>query len=104
MKITLTKAISYQDKELKQLDINLEDLTGQDLLDVEEQLKRKNITVNAWEYSRVFLLAVAAHAARVPMEAMKTMNVKDFTAVINEVLSFLAGAVSEDATEKVSGE
>ena len=104
MKITLTKGISYQDKEITELDINLDDLTGQDLLDVEEQLKRKNITVNAWEYSRVFLLAVAAHASGLPMECLKGMNVRDFTAVINEVLSFLAGAVSEDATEKVSGE
>lgn len=103
MKITLTKALQYRDEELQELDLELDTLTGNDLIDVEEELKRKGVTVNAWEYSRTYLIAVAARALHIPAEALKGLNVKDFTAVVNEVLSFLAGAGSDSATVSGSG-
>lgn len=102
MKITLTKPITYQDTTLKELDLTLNNLTGQDLIDVEEHLKRKGITVNAWEYSRTYLISIAARALNIQAEALKTLSAKDFTAIINETLSFLAGTASENATQESS--
>ena len=103
MKITLSKPLKYQDKELNDLDLVLDDLTGQDLIDVEEDLKRKGITVNAWEYSRTFLISIAARALNIPANSLKSLSAKDFTSIINETLSFLAGTASETATAKSSG-
>ena len=99
MKITLSKALTYRDKEFTELDLVLDDITGQDLIDVEEDMKRRGLTVNAWEYSRTYLIAVAARALKIPADALKGLSAKDFTTLINETLSFLAGTSSADATD-----
>lgn len=100
MKITLTQPLKYQDKEVKVLDVDMDGLTGNDLIDTEEELKKRGIVVNAWEYSRTYLIALAARAVHIPVEALRGLSAKDFTAIINEVLSFLAGASSGDTTGK----
>lgn len=102
MKITLTKPITYQDTTLKELDITLNNLTGQDMIDAEDDLKRKGITVNAWDYSRPYLIALAARALKIPSEALRTLSAKDFNAVIMEVLNFFSSANSETATPESS--
>lgn len=100
MKITLSQALKYQDKEINTLDLDLDNLTGNDLIDVEEDLKKRGVNVNAWEYSRTYLIALAARAVHIPVEALRSVSAKDFTAIVNEVLSFLAGASSEATTGK----
>lgn len=102
MKIALSKPLRYQDKELKELDLVLDDLTGQDLIDVEEDMKRKGLTVNAWEYSRTYLISLAGRALNINANALKKLSAKDFTNIINETLSFLAGSASENAALKSS--
>ena len=102
MKIALSKPLRYQDKEVKELDLVLDDLTGQDLIDVEEDMKRKGLTVNAWEYSRTYLISLAGRAMNIPANALKKLSAKDFTSIINETLSFLAGTASETAALKSS--
>lgn len=102
MKITLSKPLKYQDKELKEIDLELDSLTGQDLIDVEEDLKRKGLTVNAWDYSRTYLISLAGRAMNIPANALKKLSAKDFTTIINETLSFLAGTASETVQAKSS--
>ena len=102
MKIALSKPLRYQDKEVKELDLVLDDLTGQDLIDVEEDMKRKGLTVNAWEYSRTYLISLAGRAMNIPANALKKLSAKDFTSIINETLTFLAGTASETATPQSS--
>ena len=103
MKLELTQAIKYHDEELKALDLELENLTGADVLNVESELKAAGENVAAWEYSRVFLLGVAARACHLPFEVMKTLGLNDFMRVINEVLAFFAGGVSAGLTAQNSG-
>ena len=98
MKLALSKKFAFKDKDYTEFDLSLDTLTGQDLIDVEEDLKRKGITINAWEYSRTYLISVAARALRIPADALKALPAKDFTALINETLGFLAGTVSETVT------
>lgn len=98
MKIELTKPLLWKENEITTLDLNLEDLTGNDLIDTEDDLKRKGVSVNAWEYSRTYLVALAARALHIPADILKTLSAKDFTTIINEVLSFLAGTASEGVT------
>ena len=103
MKITLTKPLSYKDTELDTLDLDLGSLTGRDLLDTEEALKRSGVSVAAWEFSRTFLLSVAARSLHIPAEVLKGLSASDFTKLINEVLSFLAGQDSGDLMPQSSG-
>lgn len=102
MKITLTKPLKHKDKELTELDLTLDDLTGQDMIDVEEEMKRKGITVNAWDYSRAYLIAIAARALKLPVEALRSLSARDFTLIVNETLNFFSAAASETVTERSS--
>ena len=99
MIITLTKPITYKDKQLNTLDLDLSQLTGRDLLDAEDSLKAQGVSVPAWEYSRAFLLEVAAKSLHIPPEVLRELSASDFTRMINEVLAFLAGSASQDSTD-----
>ena len=103
MKIDLTRAIKYKDADLNTLELDLDSLTGRDLIDTEETLKKLGLTVAAWEYSRTFLLYVAAKSAHSPAEILKDLSAVDFTNVVNEVLAFLGGTASSDKTDTPSG-
>ena len=98
MKIELTKPIRYKDTDIHTLDLELDDLTGRDLIDAEETLKARGQTVAAWEFSRSYLLSVAAKSSHMPAEVLEGMNAADFTRTVNEVLSFLAQSASGAST------
>lgn len=97
MKIKLDNPINNNGKDILELDLNLENLTGNDLLMAEEDMKRKGLNVAAWEYSREFLCSVAARSLKLPPEPLKNLSAKTFTQIINEVLTFLAGTGSQTA-------
>lgn len=98
MKIELSKPLSYKDSELAELDLELDSLTGRDLIDAEESLKARGVNISAWEFSRTYLLGVAAKCLHLPADVLKDLPASDFTKVINEVLSFLAGQASSGST------
>ena len=95
MIINLSKSINFNGTEYQELDLNLENLTGQDLINAEDNLRAKGImTTGAADFSRNYLLAVASQALKIAPESLKELNAKDFTHLMNEVLIFLAGSGS----------
>ena len=98
MQINLSAPLNYKDTELHSLELDLENMTGYDLLSVEDDLRIQGVNIPAWEYSRTFLINIAAKSSHVPVEVLKGMKLADFTRVINEVLNFLAGQVSGNMT------
>ena len=101
MKISLSKTFTHNGVNYNELDLNLENLTGQDLIDAEENLRRSGIAVNgAADFSRNYLLAVASRVLKFPREALMSLPAKDFTRIINETLIFLAGAALESETSE----
>ena len=97
MKIQLKKAIMHKGQELQELDVDLDRLTGNDLIDVEEQAMRAgNNAFSATDFSRVYLIAVAARAARIPVEILRMMNAHDFNKVVTEVRNFLTLTASDE--------
>ena len=103
MKIELSKPITFNGVERKELDLHLERLTGNDLLTAEELLRSKGImTQGAADFSRSYLLAVASQALNIGYDALKELSAKDFTRLINETLIFLAGTDSEASQENQS--
>jgi len=105
MKVQLKKALKHKDQELTELDIPLEELTGADLIDIEKQVaemdNKKAMLLP--EFSKLYLATVAARAARIPVEALRTLSARDFTTVTNAVQIFLTGSDSETDEQPSQG-
>jgi hypothetical protein len=95
MNIKLKKALRHKGQELIELDIPLENLTGTDLIEVEQQLFKSGKVALMPDYSKVYLIRVAARAARIPVEVLENLSARDFTIVTNQVQSFLMESDSE---------
>ena len=102
MKIRLSKAFNHNGKDYKELNLDLERLTGQDLIDAEENLRRSgvNTPIGAADFSRSYVAAVAAKAVNLPREALLGLSAQDFTNILNQTLIFLSGADLESVTPK----
>ena len=100
MKIKLKRAVMHKGAELEVLDIPLEELTGNDLIEVEKQIVQSGEAVVVTDFSRPYLIAVAARAAHIPVETLKFMDARDFTRITGEVRNFLIVQDSEDSTEE----
>ena len=100
MKITLTKPLKYKDVELETLDLDLEGLTGQDLIDIEEEQRVSGQTVNL--YSQSYFLAIASKALHIPSPVLKELPLKDFMKLTNSVLLFLNDTVSLASNQESS--
>jgi hypothetical protein len=100
MKIQLKKALRHKGQELLELDIPLENLTGSDLIEVEQQIFRAGKITLMADYSKVYLIRVAARAAKIPVEVMENLSARDFTVVANQVQNFLMGSDSETETSE----
>ena len=82
------------ENDLFELDIPLEDLTGYHLIEVEQNLLKAGIAVLMPDYSKAYLIRVAAYAAKIPVEVLIGLSACDFTTVTNGVQSFLMGSDS----------
>ena len=100
MKIKLKKPVISMGKELDTIDIELEELTGNDLIEAEKQILQSGDAVIVTDFSRPYLIAIAARAAHLPIEALKFMDARDFTRITGEVRNFLVVQDSEDRTEE----
>ena len=101
MKIQLKKAIRHKGQELYTLDIPLEDLTGNDLIEVEELILRTgNNPIQTLDFSRVYAISIAARALHMPVEVLRQMNAHDFAKVVTEVRNFLAVSDSDEDTNE----
>ena len=68
MKIQLKKAIKHKGQEIFTLDMPLEELTGNDLIEVEKQLMQSGEVPIVTDFNRIYLINVAAKAAHIPVE------------------------------------
>lgn len=94
MKITLSHPVPYKDTQLDSLDLDLDALTGNDLIAIEDSLRASG-QVNL--FSQSYFAAIAARSAHIPVEILKALPVKDFMKVTSEVINFLGGTASEES-------
>ena len=99
MKITLSHPVPYKDTELDALDLELDALTGNDLIAVEDNLRASG-QVNL--FSQSYFAAIAARSAHIPLEVLKALPVKDFMKVTSEVINFLGGTASPESAAENS--
>ena len=100
MKIKLNKSIKHKGQEIFTLDLPLEDLTGNDLIDVEKQLVQSGEVPIVTDFNRVYLINVASKATHIPVEILKFASAKDFTRITNEVRNFLTLSDSDESEEE----
>ncbi|WP_410495816.1 phage tail assembly protein [Cellulosilyticum sp. ST5] len=89
MIITLKKSIKYDGQEVKELELDLEALTAQDILDAEAELAAERKTPPIKEFDKSYLAIVGAKAAKVPTDMVKLLGAKDFTNLTMQVQNFL---------------
>ena len=101
MKIILSHPVQYKDSQLDSLELDLDSLTGNDLIAIEDSLRASG-SVNL--FSQSYFAAIAARSAHIPVEVLKALPVRDFMKVTSEVINFLGGTVSEESEVENSDE
>ena len=99
MKIQLKKAIKHKGQDINVLDMPLEELTGNDLIDIEKHLMQSGEVPIVTDFNRIYLINIAAKAAHIPVEILKFSSAKDFTRITNEVRNFLTASDSDENEE-----
>lgn len=87
----LSKPFTFEEKEYTSLDLNMEDLTGADLENIEREMSAAGMVVALPEASKSYQMYVAARAAKVPVELIKALPLRDASAITVKVQSFLLG-------------
>lgn len=100
MKILLTSPVPYKDSKLDVIDLDLDALTGRDLIAVEDSARSTGTTFNL--FSQGYFAAVAAKAAHLPLEVINSLNVKDFMKLTTQTMNFLLDGVSETQQPVIS--
>lgn len=90
-KVIFSKPFKFEEKEYKELNLDLESLTGQDLIDAANQARLLGDNPTVPELSKAFLAVVAAKASNVPVDLILKLPAKDFSAVTLTVQNFLLG-------------
>lgn len=96
----LEKPIEFDGVVRTEIELDLESLTGQDLLIVERQFNSfaGNQSITVKEYNKEYLALVAARASKLPIEFFQRLGAKDFSAVTIKVQLFFIGE-AEDLPE-----
>lgn len=89
MRVDFNKPVNFEGKEYSGLDLDLEGLTGKDLVTAAKEAKAIGVINPVQEFCPVYLACVAARAAKVPVEMIESLPAKDFTEVKASVQNFL---------------
>lgn len=90
-KFKLQKPITYEEKEITELDLDLDALTGRDLTNIEQEFVAGGNMAAVPETSKTYLMYVGARAAKVPVELVQSMSAKDVSRLTVQVQNFLIG-------------
>ena len=91
MKITLTKPVTFDGNEIKDIDLDLEGLTGEDLAQAEREYLAMGGQMTSLTLSISYCQGLAARAANLPIETIRGMSARDSNAIAMEVQLFLHG-------------
>ena len=90
MKVKLSRPCKMGDKEITALDLDLEGLTGEDLVKAEREFLASNAGfVGVPSLQTEYQINLAARAAKVPAEDIRSLPAKDNLALVAEVNRFL---------------
>lgn len=91
MKIQLKNPITIDEKEIKEIDLKLEELTGEDILKVDLELRMEDPRGFDNIYNQKVLLNIASKASGILPDDLKKLSAPDFLEVTFSVRNFLMG-------------
>ena len=89
MVIKLKKPLTVKGKELKELDLSFDKLTGTDLVQAEMEVRARGEKSPFLMVSMQYQAAVAAKAIGCPVDDVLALSGKDFTRVMTAAADFL---------------
>ena len=88
-KIKFEKTFKFEEKEYNGLDVDLDGLTGRDLVDAEKEARLLGDVPGVSELSKMYLACVVAKASKHPHELILALPAKEFTKVTMLAQDFL---------------
>jgi hypothetical protein len=98
MKIVLTKPINFDGEDIKELELNLDDMTGKDLATAERVYLALGGQPTALSLSIKFNQCLAVKAMSQPLEIFDTLGLFDSNRIVMEVQNFLLDMGSQKRT------
>ncbi|WP_425057616.1 hypothetical protein SCACP_21330 [Sporomusa carbonis] len=89
MNIIFKKPVNFEGVEHLSIDLNFDALTGKDLLKAEAEVRAMGDRTPAVSFSMKYQAAVAAQAAKVPVEMILSLPAREFSRVTMLVQNFL---------------
>lgn len=86
---TFSKPVTIEGKQYKTLTFYFDNLTGEDIEAVEEEMQDQNKYVLSPEISSTFQSMLAARAAKIPADEIRRLPVRDYMQIKNKVRNFL---------------
>jgi len=88
MTIKLKKSIEYDSETITELNLDLDSLTGQDMINAEKEADTNEFTPMK-EFNKSHLAILAAKACGKPSDMMPLLGLRDFSSITREVQNFL---------------
>lgn len=105
MEIKLIKPLKLEDKEIQEIDLKLEDLTGADILKVDLEIRAEGDPRGFDNvYNQKVLLILASKATGIIVEDLEKLSAPDFLEVTFTVRNFLMGLSAQTEEPKNSDE
>ncbi|WP_458412779.1 phage tail assembly protein [Schinkia sp. CFF1] len=105
MEVKLTKPINLDGKEIKKLELKLEELTGEDILKVDLELRTEgNLDGLNTIHNQNVLIKLASKSSGIIVDDFKKLSAPDFLEVTFSVRNFLLGLSAQPVPEKISDE
>lgn len=103
--IKLSKTYNFGGKEYDKLDLNLDELTGTDLLQCEKEFKmRCKDRAAVKELEDAWAVTVAAYALKVKYGDLLTLKAPDYLKVVNQTRLFLSSGWEDEKKKSVEKE
>lgn len=88
-KVIFSEPYNFEGEEYTEIELDLNKLTGTDLIAAETEVRMLGDQTITLEYSRLYLASVASKAIKKPIEFITKLPAKDFTEVTLRVQDFL---------------
>lgn len=98
MDIRLIKPTTFDGVEYKNLILDFDELSGQDLINATKEAKVLGDKSAVAEFSKTYQAVVAAKSAKVPVDLILMLKAKDFTQVTLHTQNFLLDGGSTEAS------
>lgn len=104
MNIKLNKTYRISGKDINEIELDFDSLSGFDVVEAEKEYKKRNKGSSMKELEDGWYLTIAEKASKIKYGDFLKLNIKDYMKVVNEVRNFLLVSDSAETTENLEKE